>query len=419
MNLSNFSRRQFIAAAGAMLFLPQLEAFSKAGTAPQRLVFLGFSYGFTEEFFVKKPGRDFELTPGMKPLERHRDDLTIISNLWHKNSREPHSGTVSYLTGSNCLGTPGKRFYNGISCDQVAARHLGKDTRFASLQVSSQESDGHGGGSSLSWDENGNSLSGIAQPFRLYSLLFGGENMNYEERIAQLQRRQSMLDGYVESIQSLNRRVSQLDRERLDQYFQSIREIEMRIEKEKLWANKPKPRVDYKAPGENIRDGIQEIRTMYELMVLAMQTDLTRVLTYRQPLESLLSAMKITYSGHQISHYHGSEGRTRDAKIREYKQTELFAGFIDQLKKTRDFDGSRLFDNCLVSYGSNIRTGHMLKDVPAFVTGNAKGRFRHGRHIVMPEETALCNLWLTLLQGCDVPAEGFGDSNGVISEMLS
>lgn len=419
MNLSNFSRRQFIAAAGAMLFLPQLEAFSKAGTAPQRLVFLGFSYGFTEEFFVKKPGRDFELTPGMKPLERHRDDLTIISNLWHKNSREPHSGTVSYLTGSNCLGTPGKRFYNGISCDQVAARHLGKDTRFASLQVSSQESDGHGGGSSLSWDENGNSLSGIAQPFRLYSLLFGGENMNYEERIAQLQRRQSMLDGYVESIQSLNRRVSQLDRERLDQYFQSIREIEMRIEKEKLWAHKPKPRVDYKAPDENIRDGIQEIRTMYELMVLAMQTDLTRVLTYRQPLESLLSAMKITYSGHQISHYHGSEGRTRDAKIREYKQTELFAGFIDQLKKTRDFDGSRLFDNCLVSYGSNIRTGHMLKDVPAFVTGNAKGRFRHGRHIVMPEETALCNLWLTLLQGCDVPAEGFGDSNGVISEMLS
>lgn len=419
MNLSNFSRRQFIAAAGAMLFLPQLEAFSKAGTAPQRLVFLGFSYGFTEEFFVKKPGRDFELTPGMKPLERHRDDLTIISNLWHKNSREPHSGTVSYLTGSNCLGTPGKRFYNGISCDQVAARHLGKDTRFASLQVSSQESDGHGGGSSLSWDENGNSLSGIAQPFRLYSLLFGGGDMNYEERIAQLQRRQSMLDGYVESIQSLNRRVSQLDRERLDQYFQSIREIELRIEKEKLWANKPKPRVDYKAPGENIRDGIQEIRTMYELMVLAMQTDLTRVLTYRQPLESLLSAMKITYSGHQISHYHGSEGRTRDAKIREYKQTELFAGFIDQLKKTRDFDGSRLFDNCLVSYGSNIRTGHMLKDVPAFVTGNAKGRFRHGQHIVMPEETALCNLWLTLLQGCDVPAEGFGDSNGVISEMLS
>lgn len=415
----NGTRRQFLAAAGSTLFLPQLEAFAKVGTAPQRLVFLGFSYGFTEEFFVKKPGRDFELTPGMKPLERHRDDLTIISNLWHKNSREPHSGTVSYLTGANCLGTPGKRFHNAVSCDQVAARHLGKDTRFASLQVSSSESDGHGGGSSLSWDENGKSLSGIAEPFRLYSLLFGGENMSYEERLAHLQRRKSMLDGYVESIQSLNRRVSQLDRERLDQYFQSIREIELRIEKEKLWANKPKPQVDYKAPNETIRDGIQEIRTMYDLMVLTMQTDLSRVLTYRQPLESLLKTLKITYTGHQISHYHGSEGRTRDARSREHKQTELFAGFIDQLKKTRDFDGSRLFDNCLVSYGSNIRTGHMLKNVPAFVTGNAKGKLRHGQHLVMPEETALCNLWLTLLQTCDVPGESFGDSDGVISDMLA
>jgi hypothetical protein len=415
----NGTRRQFLAAAGSTLFLPQLEAFAKAGTAPQRLVFLGFSYGFTEEFFVKKPGRDFELTPGMKPLERHRDDLTIISNLWHKNSREPHSGTVSYLTGANCLGTPGKRFYNAVSCDQVAARYLGKDTRFASLQVSSSESDGHGGGSSLSWDENGKSLSGIAEPFRLYSLLFGGENMSYEERLAHLQRRKSMLDGYVASIQSLNRRVSSLDRERLDQYFQSIREIELRIEKEKLWANKPKPEVDYKAPNETIRDGIQEIRTMYDLMVLTMQTDLSRVLTYRQPLESLLKTLKITYTGHQISHYHGSEGRTRDAKSREHKQTELFAGFIDQLKKTRDFDGSRLFDNCLVSYGSNIRTGHMLKNVPAFVTGNAKGKLRHGQHLVMPEETALCNLWLTLLQTCDVPTESFGDSDGVISDMLA
>jgi hypothetical protein len=243
--------------------------------------------------------------------------------------------------------------------------------------------------------------------------------MSYEERLAHLQRRKSMLDGYVASIQSLNRRVSSLDRERLDQYFQSIREIELRIEKEKLWANKPKPEVDYKAPNETIRDGIQEIRTMYDLMVLTMQTDLSRVLTYRQPLESLLKTLKITYTGHQISHYHGSEGRTRDARSREQKQTELFAGFIDQLKKTRDFDGSRLFDNCLVSYGSNIRTGHMLKNVPAFVTGNAKGKIRHGQHLVMPEDTALCNLWLTLLQTCDVPTESFGDSDGVISDMLA
>lgn len=415
-------RRHFLAASSSALLLPQLESFaSEEGvkSAPQRLVFLGFSYGFTEEFFVRKSGRDFELTPGMKPLERHRNDITIISNLWHQNSREPHSGTVSYLTGANCLGTPGKRFHNAVSCDQVAARHMGRDTRHASIQVTSPERDGHGGGSSLSWNENGKSLSGIAEPFRLYDALFGGEAMTYEEKLAQLVRRKSVLDGYVDNIQSLSRRSSTADRERLDQYFQSIREIELRIDKEKLWANKPKPNVDYQAPAERVSSGVEEIATMYDLLVLAMQTDLSRVFTYRQPLESLLRTMNITYTGHQLSHYHGSENRTRDAQKRELKQTELFAGFIDRLKETRDFDGSRLYDNCLVSYGSNIRTGHMLKNVPAFVTGNAHGRICHGQHIEMPRDTALCNLWLTMLQTCDVPVENFGDSTGTISEILA
>lgn len=415
-------RRHFLAASGSALLLPQLECFAKADvakSAPQRLVFLGFSYGFTEDFFVKKPGRDFEFTSGMKPLERHRNDITMISNLWHENSREPHSGTVSYLTGANCLGTPGKRFNNTVSCDQVAARRMGRDTRHASIQVTSSERDGHGGGSSLSWNENGKSLSGITDPFRLYNILFGGETMTYEEKLAQLKRRRSVLDGYSSSIQSLNRHSSTMDRERLNQYFQSVREIELRIEKEKLWANKPKPTVKYQAPDERMSSGIEEIATMYDLIVLAMQTDLSRVFTYRQPLESLLRTIDITYTGHQLSHYHGSENRTRDARKRELKQTELFASFIDRLKNTRDLDGSRLFDNCLVSYGSNIRTGHMLKNVPAFVTGNARGRIRHGQHIEMPEDTALCNLWLTLLQTCDVPIKQFGDSDGTVAELLA
>ena len=415
-------RRHFLAGSGTALLLPQLQCFAAADdviSAPQRLVFLGFSYGFTEEFYVKKPGRDFELTPGMKPLHRHRDDLTIVSNLWHENSREPHSGTVSYLTGANCLGTPGKRFHNTVSCDQVAARYMGRNSRHASIQVTSPERDGHGGGSSLSWNENGKSLSGIAEPFRLYDMLFGGEAMSYQEKLAQLKRRKSVLDGYVDSIQSLSRRSSAMDRERLDQYFQSVREIELRIKKEKLWANKPKPSVDYQPPQERVSSGIEEIATMYDLMVLAMQTDLSRVFTYRQPLESLLRTINITYTGHQLSHYHNSENRTRDARKRELKQTELFASFIDRLKSTRDIDGSRLFDNCLVSYGSNIRTGHMLKSVPAFVTGNAKGRIRHGQHIEMPDGTALCNLWLTLLQTCDVPVEQFGDSTGTISSIFA
>jgi hypothetical protein len=412
-------RRQFLLASGSTLLLPPLESFAKtAKAAPQRLVFLGFSYGFTEEFYPTGFGEDYRLSAGLKPLAKHRKDLTIVSNLWHRNSREPHSGTVSYLTGANVLGTPGKKFHNTVSCDQVAARHLGRDTRYPSLQVTCPERDGHGGGSSLSWNENGKSLSGVSDAARFFHLLFGGQAMTYEERMAQLQRRKSVLDGYTSGIRSLNRKVSTMDRERLDQYFQSIREIEQRIAKEKLWANRPKPRIDYLEPKAKL-NGLEEIGTMYDLIVLALQTDQTRVMTCRQPLESLLRTLDITYSGHQLSHYHNSDNRTRDAERREVKQTELFARFIDQLKTTKDLDGTRLFDNCLVSYGSNIRTGHMLKNVPAFLTGNVKGRLQHGRHIAVPEDTALCNLWLTLLKSCGIPVERFGDSNGTVDELFS
>lgn len=413
------SRRNFLAASGSVLLLPHLQALDeKKNKAPERLIFLGFSYGFTKEFYPEDFGKDYKLTAGLASMEKHKNDFSIVSNLWHKYSREPHGGTVSYLTGADVLGTPGKKFYNSISVDQVAARYMGMDTRYTSLQLSTKERDGHGGGSSLSWDENGNSMSGITSPFGLYNMLFGGEKMTYEQRLAELQRRKSVLDAYVSSIKTVNSRASKMDKERLEQYFQSLREIELRIEKEKLWANKPKPSVSYKVADKKF-NGIEEIKTMYDLIVLALQTDLSRVYTYRQPLESLLEAMNINYTGHQLSHYHNSDARKKDAVARQLKQTELFADFITKLKNSKDVDGSRLFDNTVVSYGSNIREGHMLKNVPAFISGNIKGKLKHGQHIQMPEDTPLCNLWLTLLKTLNCPVDSFSDSSGIVDQLLA
>ena len=297
----------------------------------------------------------------MESLQKHKQDFTVISNLWHKNARGAHGGTVVYLTGADAHGPTAR---NTVSCDQLAARYMGNETRYASIQVTTREKGGgHGGGSSLSWHENGTSMSGVAEPFRLYNMLFGGQGTPYEQRLAELQNEKSVLDAYVGNISSLNRNASKLDRERLDHYFQSLREVEQRIAREKLWARKPKPRVDYKLPAAEL-DGVQEITAMYDLILLAMQTDLSRVITYRQPIVSLLQALDIKYSAHAISHYQKGEDLKRAMIVRERKQTELFASFIDRLKATKDVDGSRLFDNCLVSYGSNLRAGHMLKNVP-------------------------------------------------------
>ncbi|MEM7392621.1 MAG: DUF1552 domain-containing protein, partial [Verrucomicrobiota bacterium] len=318
------SRRKFLAASGSLLCLPQLEAFGAAepAHAPARLVFIGFGFGFTDYFYPKTFGKDYALTPSLVALEKHKNDFSMINNLYHQHSREPHSGSVSYLTGADVLGTPGKKFHNSISVDQVAAPVMGRDTRYTSMQLSSSDKAGHGPGSSLSWNASGKSMSGINTSFALYNMLFGGEKLTYEERMAFLRQRKSVLDAYVDGMKSMRPHASRMDNERLDQYFQSLREIEVRIGKEKLWAKKPKPVVDYKVQDEE-RNGVDEIRTMYELMVLAMQTDSSRVFTYRQPLGGLLKAIGLTTDPHGLSHWGSSEANKKANFQRELKQTEL------------------------------------------------------------------------------------------------
>jgi hypothetical protein len=165
----------------------------------------------------------------------------------------------------------------------------------------------------------------------------------------------------------------------------------VRIAKVKLWAKKPKPLVYYTVHDREMK-GVEEIKTMHELMVLAMQTDSSRVLTYRQSLGSLLKAIGLTVNPHGLSHWNTSDAMRKANLQRELKQTELFAHFIDRLKETKDIDGTRIFDNCLVSYGSNIRSGHGISNVPAFITGNIGNWIQHGQHIEMLKDSPLSNL---------------------------
>ena len=161
------TRRSFLRSGASVLALPFLETFAiakaAAATPPKRMIFLGGGFGFTKEtFYPDKEGRfeEIGLTEGLRPLKRHQNDITMVSNLTNLGATDPHGGSVSYLTGANVAGTPGKRFFNSISCDQVAAKHLGEDTRFSALVLSDDEPDGgqnsgHGPGLSLSWDEAG------------------------------------------------------------------------------------------------------------------------------------------------------------------------------------------------------------------------------------------------------------------------
>ena len=425
------TRRSFLRAGSSILALPFLETFAPAKIAntppPKRMIFLGTGFGFTKDtFYPKDAGRFSEmgLTEGLSPLSRHQNDITMVTNLTNLGATDPHGGSVSYLTGANVAGTPSKRFFNSISCDQVAAQHVGQDTRFPSLILTAKEPDGgqnsgHGPGLSLSWDDSGNPIPGIDQPRKLFHTIFANPADTREELDERLRKQQSILDIVRVNAGDMKRTLSGGDLQKLDEYFTGVRQIERGLQRQAKWADIPKPDAPFDAPGEGLT-GEDEIKMMYDMIIVALQTDSTRIVTYRQPVCSMLVGMGISLKAHSLSHYGFSEPRTVASRQRDKKCTELFARFLDRLKEAKDSDGSRLYDNCIVSFGTNLRSGHELNNLPAILSGGGAKDIRHGRHIVLPEQnTPLANYWLTLMQQADVPIDRFSHSTGVIQELLT
>ena len=423
-------RRAFLRSGSALIALPMMESFgwrrfasaASAVAPPKRMVFLGFGWGVTRETWfpdVKTTGKDYPLPVGLKPLARHKDDMTVIQNLTNQFNNEAHWGSTFYLTGANRYAELGQSFHNSISADQVAADVFGRETRFTSLRLGTEDAgnSGHGPGLSLSWNRQGKPMAGLDTPMLVYHKLFSKEETSLAERQAMLNRQRSILDTVVEDSKSVGRGLNKTDSNKLDEYLQSIRDIETRIAKEEQWLDVPKKRpanpVD--EPGEIV--GVEEVRVMYDLMLAAMQVDASRVFTYRQPVQSFIKSLGATISGHNMSHYTSGERRTVSEQ-RDEKQSQLLAGFIDKLKASKEPDGSSLFDNLSLSYGTNINSIHYLTNCPTIVTGGGAG-IDHGKHIVTKKGTPLCNLWLSLLQGVGLDVDSHGDSNGVIKELFN
>lgn len=425
------SRRSFLRTGAYCLALPFLDSIARAApatTVPKRLIFLGGGYGFTDSypgeptsFFPSKAGRfsTIGLTPGMKPLEKHRDDLTVVSNLTNLGVSNPHGGSYGYL---NCGSY--RTHAASVSCDQVAARTLGKDNRFPSLVLTAREpipgqGAGHGDGYSLSADDRGRSIPGIPSPLQLYRTLFAQKGDSPEQLLERLDNRQSILDLVRIDGGSVKRTLNHEDAVKLEEYFTSIREIELGLQRQGRWANRPKMAAPFAEPTEEL-SGEKEIRLMLDMLVLALQTDMTRVASYRLPVCSLITSLEITLSPHSLSHYGFSPPRRAASEQRDQKLMELFAWFLDRLKETKDQDGRRLYGSCIVSYGSNLRAGHGLRSLPALLSGGGADRVKHGRHIVLPkEDTSLANYWLTLLQQAGVEVPEFSYSTGIVSELFS
>jgi len=416
-------RRGFLKNAGTLIALPALESLHRPASAadaakarPRRAIFLNFGWGVTNETWfpdVKQTGPGYTLPPGLTPLARHKADFTVIQGLSNKFANEAHWGSTFWLTGANRYAEPGQSFHNSISADQVAAAHLGRDTRFASLQLNSPDvnNSGHGPGLSLAWDQRGKPVAGLDNPVLLFHRLFSADSTPLAERQAMLSQKRSVLDAVLSDAGDLQRRLNKADTDKLDEYFQGIRDIENRLGKEESWLGVPKPKTELKEPKPGLA-GRDEVAIMYDLMIAALRTDSTRVITYRQPVGTLLQSLSVKVAPHDMSHYSAGD-RMEASQKRDTAQSELLAGLIDKLKSTREPDGTSLFDHTVVAYGSNIRTIHYLDNCPTLIAGRGAS-LTLGQHLVLPKDTPLCNLWLTLLRGLGAKADSHGDSTGVL-----
>lgn len=426
----DLSRRHFLRGSSAVIALPALEslgwrkfaAASPLDMPSKRMVFLSFGWGVTrDDWFPDKSdtGTGYVMPSGMKPLKRHKRDITVVQNLSNQFSSEAHWGSTFYLTGANRYAEPGKSFHNTISADQVAAEVLGSATRFTSIQLGCKEAEnsGHGPGLSLAWNRQGKPVAGLDNPVVAYHKLFSDGQTPLAERQVMLQKQRSILDAVMEDAKDVGRGLGRNDAEKLGEYLQSVRDIETRISKEEQWLDVPKSRpatLPEEPQGEVA--GYEEIKIMYDLMIAAMQVDATRVFTYRQPVESLLKSFGATITGHNMSHYTSGDRKTV-SQTRDKKQSELLAYFIDRLKATQEADGSRLFDHVSLSYGSNINSIHYLTNCPTIISGGGAG-IELGQHLVLGPNTPLANLWLSLLRGVGIDVATHGDSSGVIKELF-
>ena len=409
MNSYSIDRRKFLQGMGVTLALPWLESSMMAApTRIKRLVCFGNHLGFyPEAFFPKNSGADFIISPTLKHIEKHRKDFTVFSNL-DDGTNGGHAGVHAFLSGGirkeMAAGFPEKN----ITIDQVAAEHVGSATRFPSITA------GIDSGTNMVWKRSGVSVPPINNPAQLFRALF--VDQNNASRVMQrkvLLHRSSVLDALRESAKTLNRKLDASDRDKLDQYLTSVREVERRLQMSREWLDKPKPKSPIKTIGQAQRQHIEEMPLLCDLLALALQTDSTRVATFEVPISFRTSELNVG-GYHSLSHHSKSEDRLGQLQKVEKYWMEQFGFFLNRLKE------KKVFNDTLVVLGSGMSDGsrHSNRDLPVLLAG---GGIKHEGHLICPAEVSkripLSNLLLSTLQwfGCD--RERFGKSTGAFSPM--
>ena len=433
-------RRTFLKGVGATLSLPLLDAMVPAATAlaktpakpVRRLGYVFMPMGCDITRWTPPGGEKLDkLSPILSSLEPVKQDVTIVSNLELANAYPGSHATSNsaFLSAAKAKVTESTDYYLGTTADQIAARHIGQSTQLPSLEMAmdllklvGQCDNGYACvyQNNLSWSSPTTPLPAEAHPRIVFESLFG-EGGTAQERRAALRKRASLLDSISEEITRLQRDLGPADRAKLEEYLTAVREVERRIQTAESDAAKNQlPDLD--RPLGVPASYADHARLMFDLQVLALQGDVTRVTTFqlaRETSNRTYPEIGVPDPHHPLSHHgNNAEKVARMAKINSF-HVSLFAEFVQKLKKTTDGNGS-LLDHSLYLYGSGMGNPnvHDHTNQPTIVAGGAAGKMRGGRHIQYDKPTPLANLHLSLLNKVGVPMESFADSTGTVDELF-
>ena len=426
LSRKHVSRRTVLKGVGAAIALPLLDAMNPAGTAwaqtaagstPKRFAFVGFPHGaIMDRWSPAQTGTGYDMSLILQPLEPFRQHLTIVSGLRNKPGETPEPHGYIEMTWLSCVkpwdfGVGGPEA--GVSADQLAARHIGQDTRLPSLELTTAL-----GGARIAWRTPTQSLPQEGNPRAVFQKLFG-QGDTEEERAAILQETGSILDRVKGQAARLQASLGVGDRVVVSEYLDSVREIERRVQ---MAAKQDAASLDIPdAPVGTPNDITEHFKLMFDLMALAFQADITRVITFSMDREASMRTytnLGIAEAFHPLSHHgNNAEKQARLVQIQTY-HTQVFAKFIERLSKAQEAGGTVL-DHSTILFGSNMSNSdkHNNDPLPAAILGHAHGRIKGGQHLKYPQDSRFADLLVTLFDRNNIPVEKLGDSGGILSEV--
>jgi Protein of unknown function (DUF1552) len=419
-------RRSVLKGAGAAVALPLLEAMAPAATAwadtpagkaPKRFAFIGFPHGaIMDRWSPKETGTNYTMSPILQPLEPFRQHLTIVSGLRNKPAETPEPHAYIEQGWLTCVkpwdfGKAGPD--SGVSCDQIAARYVGQETRLPSLELTTAQ-----GSAKVSWRTPTQPLPQESNPRAVFQKLFGQGDTD-QERAQILAETGSILDRVQGEAQRLQASLGMHDRRVVSDYLDSVREIERRVQMAEKQSNTELTIPD--APIGTPNDITDYFKMMFDLMALAFQADVTRVITFSMDRETSMRTytnLGIAEGFHPLSH-HGNDTQKMDklVQIQRY-HTQVFAAFIKKLEAAKEAGGTVL-DHSTILFGSDMSNSdrHNNDPLPSAVLGHANGKIKGGQHLKYPQDSRHGDLLVTLLERNDIPVKSIGDSTEGLSEV--